>query len=155
MALKGVIGKSNDVNISLLIEACNHHPSLFIDCNNCANPHLVHGIADEKALHNVFVLQAESMYRFSVLLKELAGIINELGVNKIVISTFDHLFNFQNKDENRQMNVNLWDSIRLLSKENENVEFIAGISEKSNEHLMLAKNRCDSIISSGYYIARA
>jgi len=142
MALKGVFGDSRRVNFELLREACNNYPSLFIDCNNCANPHLMFGIVSDEALHNVFVVQAESMYRFSTVLKELEDIAEQLNVKRIIISTFDRLFNFQNELENRMMNQNLWEMIKTISDSGISTEIITGVNSKSREHMSLAQKYC-------------
>ena len=62
MVLQGIRGSS--ANKKLVLYALNNIPNLLIDCSNSANPHAFSSDVDDSKFFGVFVVQAESLYRF-------------------------------------------------------------------------------------------
>jgi hypothetical protein len=103
-------------NSSILHYACRKAPVLFFDCANCANPHSLFPMPMEK-LHDVYVISAESLYKFRDTVKQLPSIANELNVNRIIITSFNSLFNYDDEDEVRDIHEYCWEMIHDMSKD--------------------------------------
>jgi hypothetical protein len=94
----------------LLQYAIDSAPSLIIDCSNCADPTSI------GAWDNVFVIEVELLYAFRDVLMKLPELINELGVDCVVITRLTHLFSYQNEIEDKQIGQHCLELIRELSK---------------------------------------
>ncbi|MFH1511092.1 MAG: hypothetical protein ABIF10_05345 [Candidatus Woesearchaeota archaeon] len=139
MVIIGITGKPGSINRNLLLYAVNNSPSLFIDCANCANPHSLFPLIDIDSLGGVYVMQAELIYTFRDVLKKAAVVAQSLKVNCIIITTFNGLFDYDDKLENKDVYAHCWELIKELSKTR---EVLVGLSEGSQaEH-------CDQIVRS-------
>lgn len=117
MALVGILGDRKDVNRWLLYRALAHPPTLVLDCDNCANPHVFNVPAE--AFTNIFVMQVDLIYTFRDTMLRLATVARTLGVRRIVITTHSHLFNYGNAEENENVLRHAWEEMRTLGTDHD------------------------------------
>jgi len=146
MPLFGITGHKTSVNRDIVNCALDNVPALLIDCANCANVH--HYNADLDKLMNLFVIPAESLYRFIPTLKDIDNIASQIKVKKIFITTFTNLFNYDNDEENWNVFNNAWDLIKKLS---EKFEITLGI-EKNTIHDYLSKKHGVKFFKMGHTV---
>jgi hypothetical protein len=139
MVLIGVRGKH--ANRELLLQSFTKVPSLFIDCEDCANPHILFPQISVEELNNVFVLYAESLYRFRSVLKKTPAFAKQLGIKGITITTFRHLFSYDDEIENINVYEQCWQIIKAISCD---YEVIVGVSPEQEK---FAEKYCDEIIN--------
>jgi len=139
MSLTGI----KEDNHRLLLHAIETSPSLFIDCDNCANPHALFPYPFEK-MSQVYVIQAELIYKFRDILKELPNLLTQLPdkTNNIIISSFNKLMNYQDKEENNNIFDHCWE---LLEKHGKQLNILIGVHKKQEER---AKEHCKEILPS-------
>ncbi len=112
MTLYGIFGRSaRAVNYQLIKEALQLAPALFIDSANCTNPHLFTDF-ELIQLCNLEIIPAESLYRFKPTILSLQKTRHKI----IFISTFNHLFDFDDKVENMNVFEACWGVIAQLAK---------------------------------------
>lgn len=112
MTLFGLTGGcAKKVNTSLVRVALCLAPALFIDSANCANPHKYNEF--ELTQHaKLDIIPAESLYRFKPTIENLNNTKHKI----IFIATFNHLFDFDNKEENHNVFVQCWELLAQLAK---------------------------------------
>lgn len=76
---------------------------LFIDAANCANPYKLLGVVDEFQLKNVFVMNAEAIYRFKDTLLAAQKWMRELGCSELYVSSIGGLFSYDDQKENEEI----------------------------------------------------
>jgi hypothetical protein len=128
MALKLLSGSSNSVNGELLIHASKNLPSLIIDCANAANPHSLFPEIDELKLAQMHVFELELLYKFRDVLLEVPSIAEKLKAKSIVVTTINHLFNYQDELENQNILQHAWELMKEIGKKH---EIIIGITPES------------------------
>ena len=126
MSLKGIFGGGNH---KLLWLAAEKAPVLFIDAANCADIHQLRDIPLE-TLSLIYVLPAESLYRFKPTLRQLPGIARKVGTDKIIISTFTKLFDYDDEEENKDVFETCWRLIYQLSRR---FEIVVGVGKGHEE----------------------
>jgi hypothetical protein len=97
----GLMAASSDAEV--LLKAVEKQPSLVIDCNNSANPLALFPFVEPEQLAGVFVVPAESLYRFRAALKKLPELIRKVDARLVAITSFRSLFAFGNEAENREV----------------------------------------------------
>ncbi len=137
MALTGIRGSY--ANQELMMQCLRSPPALVIDCANCANIHEYSAFFPEKSFHEVFVVPAESLYRFRDTLRMIPRIASKLGVKKIAITSFSHLFGFDDEIENNNVYEYCWRYIQELSK---HFDVNIGVTEAQYKY---ARKYCDKI----------
>ena len=140
MALVGVLGSSRSVNTGLLCLAAEHAPSLFVDCADCANPHIIFPRIAPEQLERVFVMQVDLIYSFRDAIKGLAMTANNMGARRIVISTFGRLFHYGDEAENNDILEHAWELLKDTSRTH---DIIIGIHDKERKR---AHKFCDEVI---------
>jgi hypothetical protein len=115
MTLYGIVGDARVVNRQLLNFAFIVAPAIFIDANNCSNIHKFPNIEIDK-FQKLYLLQAESLYRFKPTLLKVANIAKSIGTQYIFISTSSKLFAYDNDTENNDIYSQAWKIIHWLSK---------------------------------------
>ena len=134
MAALGIVGNRREVDRMLVQEGLKE-PCLFIDCSNCTDPHKV-ACADEQSLRNFYVIPAESLYRFRPTLDKIEEIAKTLQVQRVIISTFSRLFNYDDKEENKDVYEYAWNIFSSLE-----LPVLVGIEQGSvNEHIVREKH---------------
>ena len=112
MRLTCLVGATGNVNTQVLLHALEHPPSLLIDCHNVANPHSLFPFVQYEKFAGVFVVPAESLYRFRAALRILPKIAYGVGAKCIIITTFTGLFDFDNEEESNAVIEHCWELIR-------------------------------------------
>lgn len=131
--LCGMIG-DRSINIILINEALDNTPALLIDCANVADIHKFKG-RDIEQYANLYVLEVDSLYRLIPTLRQLSKILKKIGVKKVFMTSFTHLFNYDNDLENKDVYIYAWE---LLS--NYATEFNIYVAvEKGTIHEHLSK----------------
>lgn len=102
-------------NKKLLEIALEKRPSLIIDCGNSADPYTVQ--TDEDALKEVYVINAEAIYRFRDALKKTSQILIELNLKVLVITTISVLFSYDDPVEDDDVISHCWEIIKEISKD--------------------------------------
>lgn len=137
MSLVGLRGSSADA--SLLIYALEHAPSLVIDCSNAANPHAFFPFVNFEKFKQVFVVQAELIYTYRDVFKEIPKFAKEVGTKTIIVTTSHRVFNYQDEKENSDIFRASWARMKELSKD---LDLFVGV-HRSQEHF--ARQYCDRI----------
>jgi rRNA-processing protein FCF1 len=93
--------------------ALKNVPAIVVDTNCTANPHkFENDIAD---FSQVYVVEAESLYRFAPTLNMLDAFAQKLNVHRIFVTAFTHLFGYDDVEENRDVFENCWKKLHELS----------------------------------------
>jgi len=94
-------------------------------------------------MSQVYIIQAELIYKFRDILKELPNLINQLPdkTNNIIISSFNQLMNYQDKEENNNIFDHCWE---LLEKHGNHFEILIGVHQKQESR---AREHCEEILS--------
>jgi len=109
--------KTIDDNFELVLHALKNPPSLILDCANVANPHRFYPYVPYENYRRTYVIAVDAIYRFRDTLKRADKIADSLGVRTIVITSFDKLFNYQDKEENANIIDHCQELIKKLGKE--------------------------------------
>ncbi|MBI3051758.1 hypothetical protein HYY74_04855 [Candidatus Woesearchaeota archaeon] len=135
MALIGVTGRN--VDQQLVLFALDNGSALLVDCSNCANPHQFSQLVPDERFHDVFVVEAESLYRFRSVVMALPRMARSLGVRRIVVTSFSRLFDFDDEAENADVFEHCWGMIREVAYR---YDVFIGVSEAQ---MAFAKRFCD------------
>ncbi|MCF7861735.1 hypothetical protein K9M79_05800 [Candidatus Woesearchaeota archaeon] len=146
MVLTAVVGKHKIVNKEIFRYAFDSLPSIVLDCANTANPHSFYPKVTIEDLSRVYVISVDALYRFRDSLKYIPKLAKQLKPKSIIITSFEHLFNYDDKLEIHNINVQAWDIILDFSKKYDT--YIA-VNIKS-VHIKFAKRYCDKIIKSQF-----
>ena len=132
MTIYGIFGlKTQKINYQLIKQALQRAPALFIDSANCTNPHLFTDF-ELIQLCNLEIIPAESLYRFKPTIQSLANTKH----NIIFIATFNHLFDFDNKEENANVFEACWNHIAHIAKTK---DVYMAIQENTIHHTLAQK----------------
>ena len=132
MRLTCLVGATGKVNTRVLLHALEYQPSLLIDCHNVANPHSLFPFVQYEKFAGVFVVPAESLYRFRAALRILPKIADGVGAKCIVITTFTGLFDFDNEEESNAVIEHCWELIRQAAA---SYEVVVGLKAATYEAL--------------------
>ncbi len=141
MPLISLKGDSAEINKQLLLKALAGTPSLIIDCGNSADPHALFPYAREEQLYDVYVMNAEAIYRFRDALRLAPCWAERLGIRCLVITTMHALFSYDDEEENCNVLENCWELMKGLSMK---YKVYVGIARNSM-HEKFAENFSDSI----------
>jgi hypothetical protein len=139
MGLVGVREHSG-INLELLDYAAKNIPCLIIDCSNIANPHLLYPKYTINELSNIYVIPVELIYTFRDVLQNLNKTCIEKGINKVIITKFGRLINYQNDEENNNIYNQSWE---LLKKHSLLLDIRIAIPKDQKE---TARRYCDIIL---------
>jgi hypothetical protein len=106
-----VLKVSNKDLLRMAIEKGN---SLFIDAANCADPYSLD--VEEEQLDNVYVLNAEAIYRFRDTIKQASYWMHQFGLEHIFVSTIGGLFSYDDPKENQNVITHCVELLEDLSK---------------------------------------
>ena len=107
--------KGEDVDKFMLALAFKLRPCLLIDCGNAADPYSIQ--IEEEWLDEVYVINAEAIYRFRDALKKIPQILNELNLKILVITSISILFSYDDKLEDKHIITDCWKLLKNLSKD--------------------------------------
>ena len=139
MGLIGIQGNSESaINRKLLLYASQHLPALIIDCANAANPHSLYPTVPFEHMNRMFVIELELLYKFRDVLLRIPGMAKKLRVQCIVITTSDHLFNYQDKEENQNIFRHSWELMQSIGEKH---TIVVGI-RKGSLHEPFAQKYC-------------
>ena len=139
--LIGIVGGESSLNRKLMLYASKNLPSLVIDCANAANPHSLFPAVDLDKLGQIYVIELELLYKFRDVLLRVPSIIRRLGIKCVIVTTSDHLFNYQDELENHNVMEHAWHLMKIISKKH---NIIVGIKAGS-VHLKFASKYCDKL----------
>lgn len=123
------------LNRKLIFHAARKKPSLIIDCANCANPHLFYPNLTIEDFNELYVIELELLYKFRDVLLRVPSIMKKIRGSTVVVTTSNHLFNYQDELENRNIIEHSWEIMEIIGKR---YDVIAGITFDS-VHLSFAK----------------
>jgi hypothetical protein len=109
--------QGKDAGKQLLCIALEKRPSLIIDCANSADPYSI--MAEEEWLSEVYVINAEAIYRFRDSLKKVKHIMEGLSLKVLVITPISALFSYDDPIEDNNVIRSCWQVIRELANEYE------------------------------------
>lgn len=133
MSLSGIIGRKDDVNQMVVRSALEDSPSIIVDCANCTDIQRFRDARPEW-LMSTFIVPAESLYRLLPTLRRLPVSAARVGTERIFVSTFTHLFDYDDKAENQDVFELAWRILEVLSG-----KFSVMVAvEKGTIHEMLA-----------------
>jgi hypothetical protein len=142
MPLIAMKGDSKSVNRRLLLEAFETPPSLILDCGNCADSHALFPMIREEQLHDVYVMNAEAIYRFRDALRQIFYWAQKLKIKSIIITTIHALFSYDDDIENYNVLMHCWELMKELSGR---YPLYVGIAS-DKMHLDFAERFSDNII---------
>jgi hypothetical protein len=143
MSLIGITGKSTDtINRALVLYAGSNLPSLVVDCANCANPHAFYPKLTLQAMQQIFIFELEQLYKFRDVLRQVPFHLNKINSKLVVVTTSDHLINYQNEDENMDIYIYAW---KLMKKIGCRHNIFAGVSKDSYQ-LAYARKYADKLL---------
>jgi phosphopantetheine adenylyltransferase len=103
-------------NKEILNHAFKYKNCLVIDCANIMDPHRL-GLTQEELFH-IYVLEVEMLYKFRDVLKNLNNYIKDCNASLVAITRINHLMNYQNEEENKQVYIQCLELIKQASKDN-------------------------------------
>ncbi|MBD3309966.1 hypothetical protein GF351_01970 [Candidatus Woesearchaeota archaeon] len=117
MALVGMIGNSgSSLNLRLIMHAARYTPSLIIDCANSADPHAFFPDVNIEQMMNMYIIEVEMLYKFRDIFLKVPDMIRKMGIRITVITASDHLFNYQDEIENRNISQHSWELMRKIGE---------------------------------------
>lgn len=138
MTLTAFRGSYSAVNTALLLYAAENTPSLILDCSNCANPHKLFPAVQEDKLTNMFVVNIDIIYKLRDTLKTTNTMAQSVGAKHIIITIFNELFDYDNKEENLEIFKHSWELITQLS---DKYKVIVGV-QRGTLHEEFAQKYC-------------
>ena len=109
--MEGIMGDIVEANRKIVIMACQNDNSLIIDSARACNPYSIINDIDIDRLHDVYVISAESIYRFRSAIKLLPLWIRKHGIKNVYITA---LIGFYSYDNNKEDYAILEESYRML-----------------------------------------
>ncbi|MFH1398832.1 MAG: hypothetical protein ABIG95_01855 [Candidatus Woesearchaeota archaeon] len=140
MTLTGIRGSWGSVNRALLLSAFEQC-SLVLDCANFANPHALFPHVSQETFDRVFIVEIEMLYKLRDMTKSLATIARQVNAQCVIITTFNHLFNYDDKEENQAVYHHAW---KLMKKAAQSCPVFVGIEQGSDQE-GYAEQFCDQI----------
>ncbi|MBS3109791.1 hypothetical protein J4227_04655 [Candidatus Woesearchaeota archaeon] len=121
----------------LLLHAFDSLPCLVIDCANAANPHALFPDAPLEKFNSVYIIEVEMLYKFRDVLKRLFGMAKKTGAETVIITSFRHLFNYQDEIENANIYEQCW---RIMKKAGTKCRIIVSVHQSQEK---MARKYCD------------
>lgn len=116
MTLYAIKGDRTEANHRLVQASLCMAPSLLIDSANCANIHNYSG--NELSLFSkVHIIEAESLYRFAPAIRKILFLTDYLKIRNVFITTFTHLFDYDDDEENANVFTDAWRMLAALAKD--------------------------------------
>lgn len=131
--LVGIRG-SYALNYMLTTMALKFTPALFIDSANCSDIHRFNHFPMENYI-GLHIVPAESLYRFLPTIKSIPELVERTNSRAVFITTFTHLFDYDDEVEVNDVFNNAWELLRNLGKE---YNIFVGI-EKGSIHESISK----------------
>jgi hypothetical protein len=97
--MEGILGRIEETNKKMVILACNNDDSLIIDSARACNPYNIINDIDIDRLHSVFVISAESIYRFRSAIKLLPLWIKKYNIRNIYVTALSGFYSYDNNKE--------------------------------------------------------
>jgi hypothetical protein len=129
------------VNQTLFYHAAKHLPAIVIDCANFADPHRFYPAIDLKQMQQIYVFELELLHRFRDVLRHVPFYAKRLKAQCIIVTTSDHLINYQDEEENKNIYLHAWQLLRKISSD---YHVVAGVLRGSDQ-VGLARKYCDQI----------
>ncbi len=123
------------LNHKMIMYAAKKAPALIIDCANSADPHAFYPEISIEQFRKLYVIELELLYKFRDALLRVPSIMKNIGARTIVVTTSDHLFNYQDEKENYNIMDHSWE---LLKRIGEKYTVIAAVTPDS-KHLRFAR----------------
>jgi hypothetical protein len=142
MVLTAVLGEHKIVNKEIFWYAFQNLPSIVLDCANTANPHSFYPEVSVEDLSQVYVISVDALYRFRDSLKYIPKLAKQIKPGSIIITSFEHLFNYDDKLEVKNINSEGWEIISGFAKDY--LTYVA-VNQRS-VHTGFAKKYCDVIV---------
>ncbi|TVM03353.1 MAG: hypothetical protein CV087_05665 [Candidatus Brocadia sp. WS118] len=137
MALIGLIGKSQrGINQELIQYAIKALPAILIDCANSADPHRYYPQVNLEIMQRIYVFELELLHKFRDVLRRVPLYAKKLQVKIIVVTTSDHLLNYHNEKENRDINIHAWE---LMRKIGDSHDIVVGVYPNSEQYTFAQK----------------
>lgn len=128
MGLTAVINTTKQANDEVTLHAIKNTPCVLVDCANSADPHRYHAQASQEQLRDVHVISVDLLYDFREVIKQLPRHATTHETTRIIITTQDHLFNYQDDDENAHVQSHIW---RLLSQLSTSFDLLVAVRKNS------------------------
>lgn len=142
MALIGLIGKNQRcINHDLINCAINALPAILIDCANSADPHRYYPQVNLEIMQRIYVFELELLHKFRDVLRRVPLYAKKLEAKIIVVTTSDHLLNYHNEKENRDVNIHAWELMRRIGDSH---EIVVGVFPYSEQYIF-AKKYCKEL----------
>ena len=100
----------------LLRYAVETQPSLVVDCANAANPHALFPDVEQEQLHQVYVMNAEAIYRFRDALRQVPLWAERLEVKMIIVMPIHILYAYDDEVENQDVLDDCWMIMHEIGK---------------------------------------
>ncbi|MCB9362809.1 hypothetical protein H6504_05210 [Candidatus Woesearchaeota archaeon] len=121
-----------------LLEAFKEKPSLIIDCANSADPHRVFPQVMPEEMHDVYVMNAEAIYRYRDTLKQVPYWARRLAIKSIIVTSTRILFSYDDEEENHDVFVQCWELLKDISQR------YKVIVEVGRKEAAFARKYCDA-----------
>lgn len=142
MALIGLIGKNQRrINHDLINCAINALPAILIDCANSADPHRYYPQVNLETMQRIYVFELELLHKFRDVLRQVPLYAKKLEARIIVVTASDHLLNYHNEKENRDINIHAWELMRRIG---DSYEIVVGVYPRSEQYAF-AKKYCKEL----------
>jgi hypothetical protein len=139
--MKGLSGSIKEINHALVVNACHNTPSLIVDSSRACNPYSIVEFIDIESLHDVYIISAESIYRFRSAIKLLPLWIKKYDIKNVYITVLTAFYSYENKIEDYSI---LEESYELLSRIDGNVIVSLPLEEP---YYSIIRKYCSEIIS--------
>ena len=145
--MEGIIGEIMEVNRKIVIIACKNDNSLIIDSARACNPYNIINDIDIDRLHDVYVISAESIYRFRSAIKLLPLWIKKHDIKNIYVTALTGFYSYDNKKEDYAI---LEESYKMLFciEINHDVNVFLSIP-KYNPYYSIIRKYCYRILNEG------
>lgn len=147
MALIALINKTwEKANNEVFMYGSEHLPCLVIDCANFADPHRFYPDISLEQMQHMYVFELELLHRFRDVLRQLPLYAKRHQVQSVIVTTCDHLINYQDEQENRDIYQHAWE---LMRKMGGRWDIVAAVLRDSGQ-CHWARQFCHEIWENGY-----
>ena len=99
-------------------------------------PHRFYPQIGIEELQRIYIFELELLHKFRDVLRYLPLYAKQLGVTSIIVTTSDHLINYQDEEENKDIYLHAWQLLRQISR---NYNVVAGVSRDSAQYRLALK----------------
>ena len=114
MGVVAVFGERRRVNHELMAYALIHTPCVVIDCANVCDTHKWFALFPDADISQVFVYEMELLYKFRDALLAVEQEAEQRAARTIVVTSMQHLFHYQNDNENKEVYCQAWEILVQL-----------------------------------------